>query len=107
MRVVTAPGLAATAQKLQFQQHLSIALEINIMSPGVADRFLVIKRERDQAKAEARHHQLEAAKLRGQNRTWSGLAGQLAPRSLHRTTCQATARFIPASMIAALSGAPK
>lgn len=60
VRVVTALGLTAAPLELQFEQHLSIALEVIITSLGVADRFLVIKRERDQAKAEARHHQLEA-----------------------------------------------
>jgi len=60
VRIVTALGLTAKPLELQFEQHLSIALEVIITSLGVADRFLVIKRERDQAMAEAHDHQLAA-----------------------------------------------
>jgi len=60
VRVVSALGATAVPLELQLEQHMSIALEIIITSLGVADRFLVIKHERDQAKADAARHKQEA-----------------------------------------------
>ncbi|WP_428332268.1 sensor domain-containing diguanylate cyclase [Novosphingobium sp.] len=60
IRVATGMGATAAPLELQFEQHLSIALEVIITSLGVADRFLLLKRERDEAKAEAHRHRQEA-----------------------------------------------
>ena len=60
VRIVSALGVTAAPLELQLQQHLSIALEVIITSLGVADRFLVLKRERDAAQAAASRHEIAA-----------------------------------------------
>jgi hypothetical protein len=54
IRVFSALGLTETPLEMQSEQHLSIAFEVIVTALGVADRFLVIKRQRDSAWAEAR-----------------------------------------------------
>ena len=54
VRIASSLGATETPLDLQFQQHLSIALEVIITSLGVADRFMLIRRQRDRARAEAR-----------------------------------------------------
>jgi diguanylate cyclase (GGDEF)-like protein len=54
LRVASINGLTAEPMELQLQQHIAIALEVIITSLGVADRFIVIRRQRDRARAEAR-----------------------------------------------------
>ncbi len=60
IRVVSSLGLTGAPLELQFEQHVSIALEVIITSFGVADRFLAIKRERDQAMVQAQLHAFQA-----------------------------------------------
>jgi len=54
VRMVTSFGLFGPPLEMQLEQHISIALEIIITSLGVADRFVIIKRQRDTALAQTR-----------------------------------------------------
>lgn len=54
IRTLSALGLTEAPLEMQAEQHLSIAFEVVITALGVADRFLIIKRQRDSAWAEAR-----------------------------------------------------
>ena len=60
VRVASALGMTEVPMELQFEQHLSIALEVIITSLGVTDRFLVIRRDRDRATTQAQHHAFQA-----------------------------------------------
>jgi len=51
IRIVSSFGLIGPPLEMQLEQHISIALEIIITSLGVADRFMIIKRQRDSAVA--------------------------------------------------------
>jgi diguanylate cyclase (GGDEF)-like protein len=53
LRVISNLGAADTPLELQIEQHIALALEIVITTLGVADRLLIIRRERDRAWAEA------------------------------------------------------
>ena len=50
----TSMGLTDAPMEMQLAQHISIAWEVIVASLGVADRFLVIRRERDSAKEQSR-----------------------------------------------------
>ena len=54
IRIVSTIWTDLTPMELQFQQHVSIALEVVITSLGVADRFMLIRTQRDRARAQAR-----------------------------------------------------
>ena len=66
-RVITSIGVFGTPLELMIEQHLAIAIEVVITSIGVADRFLIIKRQRDRALAETRslEHEVERDALTG------------------------------------------
>ncbi|MDE8650765.1 GGDEF domain-containing protein [Novosphingobium album (ex Liu et al. 2023)] len=48
-RLVTSLGLFGAPMEMLIEQHIAIALEIIITSFGVADRFMIIRRQRDGA----------------------------------------------------------
>ncbi|MCB2077220.1 MAG: diguanylate cyclase, partial [Novosphingobium sp.] len=54
VRIVSAMGFTDAPLELQLQQHLAIGFEVLITSLGVADRFMVIKRQRDRAREQSR-----------------------------------------------------
>lgn len=54
LRILSVIGLLPVPMELQVEQHVAIALEVIITSLGVADRFMVIRRQRDTARAKAR-----------------------------------------------------
>ncbi|MCB2075469.1 MAG: diguanylate cyclase [Novosphingobium sp.] len=54
IRMFTSMGLTDAPMEMQLAQHISIAWEVIVASLGVADRFLVIRRERDSAKEQSR-----------------------------------------------------
>lgn len=54
IRIVTTVWSGFAPLELQFQQHLAIALEVVITSLGVADRFMLIRTQRDRAQDLAR-----------------------------------------------------
>jgi diguanylate cyclase (GGDEF)-like protein len=49
IRIASSFGIFGPPMEMQQEQHISIALEIIITSLGVADRFMIIKRQRDNA----------------------------------------------------------
>ncbi|MEZ5743550.1 MAG: diguanylate cyclase [Sphingomonadaceae bacterium] len=53
-RIVSALGATDALLTLQLHQHIAITLEVVITSLGVADRFMVLKRQRDRAYEESR-----------------------------------------------------
>ena len=54
IRIISSFGLFGPPMEMQLEQHISIALEIIITSLGVADRFMAIKRQRDNAVAQTK-----------------------------------------------------
>lgn len=60
VRVISNLGATDVPLELQVEQHIALALEIVITTLGVADRLLIIRRERDRAWAEARTLQARA-----------------------------------------------
>jgi len=54
IRIVSSLGIFGPPLEMQLEQHFSIALEIIITSLGVADRFLIIRRQRGNALAQTR-----------------------------------------------------
>ncbi|MCB2059185.1 MAG: diguanylate cyclase [Novosphingobium sp.] len=54
IRMVSSIGLTDAPLEMQMAQHLSIAFEVVVASLGVADRFLVIRRQRDRAQKQSR-----------------------------------------------------
>ncbi|GGC37692.1 hypothetical protein GCM10011371_26460 [Novosphingobium marinum] len=54
VRVGSALGLSDVPLELQLEQHVAIALEVLITSLSVADRFMIIRKQRDLARADAR-----------------------------------------------------
>ncbi|WP_338467383.1 diguanylate cyclase [Novosphingobium sp. ZN18A2] len=53
-RIASALGLTAHPLELQVEQHIAIAWEVIIAALGVADRFMIIRRQRDRAVSQAR-----------------------------------------------------
>lgn len=51
LRIVSALGIFETPVELMLEQHVSIGFEVVVTSIGVADRFMSMKRQRDQAVA--------------------------------------------------------
>jgi len=54
IRILSALGLTEMPLEMQVEQHLAIAFEVVVTALGVTDRFLTIKRQRDNAWAETR-----------------------------------------------------
>jgi diguanylate cyclase (GGDEF)-like protein len=54
IRIVSSLGIFGPPMEMLLEQHFSIALEIIITSLGVADRFLIIRRQRDNALAQTK-----------------------------------------------------
>lgn len=54
VRIVTTVVPGAIPQEMQLEQHIAIALEVLVTSLGVADRFMLIRTQRDRARALAR-----------------------------------------------------
>jgi len=54
VRMVSSLGLFGAPLEMQLEQHISLALEVIITSLGVADRFMIIKRQRDKALKQTR-----------------------------------------------------
>lgn len=56
VRIVSMLGATATPLGLGLEQNLAIAFEVIVTSLGVADRFMTIRLQRDQALAQAEQH---------------------------------------------------
>ena len=54
IRIVSSLGLTDVPLEMMAEQHISLALEVAITTLGVADRFMVIKRQRDNAVAQTK-----------------------------------------------------
>lgn len=54
VRIFSALGVTEAPLEMQFEQHASIGLQVIIASLGVADRFMVVKRQRDRAREQSR-----------------------------------------------------
>ena len=54
IRMISSFGLFGPPLEMQLEQHVSLALEIIITSLGVADRFMIIRRQRDSAVAQTK-----------------------------------------------------
>lgn len=54
VRIVSMIGLTPEPLELQLEQHIALALEVVITTLGVADRLLIMRRDRDKAWAQAR-----------------------------------------------------